>query len=154
MAAAEIGQATVCGIDLEVLRAGAGDPILLLHGMQTLSPESHFLERLAALGRVIAPSAPGFGDSPRPKDFDTVYDLVHLHHALLDSLPGGDVTLIGVSFGGWLAAEVAARRPHRLRTQLPRPRLQPVRRRQPVRLTRPRAGCLARNGVTTLRCHS
>src|SRR6185312_5411706 len=115
MAAAEIGQATVCGIDLEVLRAGAGDPILLLHGMQTLSPESHFLERLAALGRVIAPSAPGFGDSPRSKDFDTVYDLVHLHHALLDSLPGADVTLIGMSFGGWLAAEVAARCPHRLR---------------------------------------
>ncbi|HEY8290549.1 MAG TPA: alpha/beta hydrolase [Acetobacteraceae bacterium] len=114
MAAAEIGRATALGIDLEVLRAGTGDAILLLHGMQTIPADSRFLDRLSRLGQVTAPSSPGFGDSARPKDFDTVYDLVHLHHALLDSLPAGNVTLIGLSFGGWLAAEVAARCPHRL----------------------------------------
>ena len=56
----------------------------------------------------------GFGNSPRPKDFDTVYDLVHLYLELLDTLPGDKVTLLGFSFGGWLAAEVAVACSHRL----------------------------------------
>jgi len=99
---------TIHGIDLEVLRGGDGDPIVLLHGMRSLTTASRFAARLAAYGAVIAPSCPGFGLSPRPKDFDTIYDLVHLQRALLDALPGEDITLVGLSFGGWLAAEVAA----------------------------------------------
>ena len=63
---------------------------------------------------VIAPSAPGFANSPRPKDFDTVYDLVHLYLAVLRALPGDKVTVLGFSFGGWLAAEVAAACTHRI----------------------------------------
>src|SRR5277367_3285872 len=46
--------------------------------------------------------------------FDTVYDRVHLYLAVLDALPGDKVSLIGFSFGGWLAAEVAAACRHRL----------------------------------------
>jgi len=103
-----------CGIELEVLRRGTGRPILLLHGFQTVDPEARFLELLARHGEIIAPSSPGFGHSPRPKDFDTVYDLVHLYLELLDTLPGGKVTLVGFSFGGWLAAEVAVACSHRL----------------------------------------
>jgi pimeloyl-ACP methyl ester carboxylesterase len=105
---------TVAGLELEVLNLGSGRPIVLLHGMQTVSAKSRLLPRLAALGQVIAPSSPGFGNSPRPKDFDTICDLVHLHRALLEALPEGPVTLIGLSFGGWLAAELAACRPLRL----------------------------------------
>jgi pimeloyl-ACP methyl ester carboxylesterase len=104
----------VCGIELEVVRRGAGPPILLLHGFQTVDPQAGFLELLGRHREVIAPSAPGFGRSPRPKDFDTVYDLVHLYLELLDTLPGDKVTLVGCSFGGWLAAEVAAACSHRL----------------------------------------
>jgi pimeloyl-ACP methyl ester carboxylesterase len=37
-----------------------------------------------------------------------MYDLIHLQRALLDTLPGERITLAGLSFGGWLAAEVAA----------------------------------------------
>ena len=99
---------TVHGIDLEVLRGGEGDPIVLLHGMNSLTAASRLPSLLTAHGTVIAPSCPGFGDSPRPKDFDTVYDVVHLQRALLDAVPGERVTLVGLSFGGWLAAELAA----------------------------------------------
>jgi pimeloyl-ACP methyl ester carboxylesterase len=99
---------TVHGIDLEVLRGGDGDPILLLHGFHGLTPESRFASLLADHGTVVAPSCPGFGDSPRPKDFDTIYDLVHMQRAVLDAIPGERITLVGLSFGGWLAAEVAA----------------------------------------------
>jgi pimeloyl-ACP methyl ester carboxylesterase len=98
----------VCGIELETLRRGAGRPMLLLHGFQTVDPQARFLELLGRHREIIAPSGPGFGRSPRPRDFDTVYDLVHLYLEVLESLPGEKATLLGFSFGGWLAAEVAA----------------------------------------------
>lgn len=92
---------------LEVLRRGAGSPLLLLHGINPISPSAPFLDRLAAQGEVLAPSHPGFGGSPLPANFDTMYDLVHLYLGVLDAIPAGEVTLIGFSFGGWIAAEVA-----------------------------------------------
>jgi pimeloyl-ACP methyl ester carboxylesterase len=111
---AEREQLRVRGIELEVVRRGAGRTILLLHGFQTIDPEARFLELLSRHGEIIAPSSPGFGHSPRPQDFDTVYDLVHLYLELLETLPGGKAALIGLSFGGWLAAEVAVACSHRL----------------------------------------
>jgi pimeloyl-ACP methyl ester carboxylesterase len=105
---------TVQGIELEVLRRGAGRPILLLHGFDTVDPTAPFLDALARHGEVVAPSSPGFGDSRRPPDFDTVYDLVHLYLAALAALPGDKITVLGFSFGGWLAAEVAAASTHRI----------------------------------------
>jgi pimeloyl-ACP methyl ester carboxylesterase len=105
---------SVRGIDLEVLRKGTGHPILLLHGPNTIDPRSRFVELLSAHAEIIAPSHPGFGHSPRPADFDTVYDLVHLYLDLLEALPHQKVTLLGCSFGGWLAAEIAAACCHRL----------------------------------------
>jgi len=111
---AEGERLTVHGIELEVLRRGAGRPILALHGFDTIDPAAPFLDLLGQHGEIIAPSSPGFGHSPRPRDFDTIYDLVHLYLAALDELPGDKVTLLGFSFGGWLAAEVAAACSHRL----------------------------------------
>jgi len=105
----------VHGIELETVRRGAGRPILLLHGFQTIDPAARFLDLLARHGEIIAPSSPGFGKSSRPKDFDTVYDLVHLYLELADTLSPEKVTLIGLSFGGWLAAEVGAACSDRLR---------------------------------------
>jgi pimeloyl-ACP methyl ester carboxylesterase len=101
-------------IALEVVRRGAGQPILALHGMQPIDPAARFLDLLGRHAEIIAPSHPGFGDSPRPEDFDTVYDLVHLYLDLLESLPQRKVTLLGFSFGGWVAAEIAAACCHRV----------------------------------------
>ncbi len=92
--------------DLEVLRRGSGKPILLVHGIHPVSPRAAFLDLLAGHGDVIAPSHPGFGNSPRPEDFDTVYDLVQLYREVLDALPASAV-VVGFSFGGWIAAEIA-----------------------------------------------
>jgi pimeloyl-ACP methyl ester carboxylesterase len=105
---------TVRGIELEVLRAGKGEPMLLLHGLHTVDPDAPFLALLGQHAEIIAPSHPGFGHSPRPNGFDTIYDLVHLYLDLLDMLPHPKVTLLGFSFGGWLAAEIAATCCHRL----------------------------------------
>lgn len=105
---------TIHGIDLEVVRRGAGAPVVLLHGFQQIEPDARFVELLAQRAEVIAPSHPGFGRSARPKDFETVYDLVNLYAAFLDALPFDTVTLVGFSFGGWLAAELAARSCHKI----------------------------------------
>jgi pimeloyl-ACP methyl ester carboxylesterase len=102
------------GIALEVLRRGRGAPLLLLHGMETVPPDARFLDLLGRHAEVIAPSAPGFGRSPRPEGFETVYDLVHLYLDLIERLPHEKVTLMGLSFGGWLAAEIAVKCSHRL----------------------------------------
>ena len=104
----------VGGIDLEVVRRGAGRPVLLLHGAQTVDPRAPFLEMLGRHAEIIAPSHPGFGRSARPADFETVYDLVNFYFDFLETLPQEKVTLIGFSFGGWLAAELAVKCRHRL----------------------------------------
>ena len=63
---------TVNGIELEVLRRGAGTPVLLLHGMDTVHPKAGFLDLLGRDAEIIAPSSPGFGNTQRPADFDTM----------------------------------------------------------------------------------
>ena len=112
--AAEI--VSVAGVEVEVLRRGAGNPLLLLHGFQHIDPRLPIVDLLARDVELIAPSHPGFGRSSRPMDFGTVYDLVHLYLGLLDSLPKGPLTLMGLSFGGWLAAEVAVKAGRRIDT--------------------------------------
>lgn len=105
---------SVGGVELDVLRRGAGRPLLLLHGMQTIDPQARFLDLLGRGCEIIAPSHPGFGLSARPPEFETVYDLVHLYLDVLEALPYEKVALVGLSFGGWLAAEVAIKCSHRI----------------------------------------
>jgi pimeloyl-ACP methyl ester carboxylesterase len=104
---AALDRLSAYGIELETLSAGAGHPMLLLHGMTPLDPAAPVVDLLAAHAKIVAPSHPGFGGSPRPAAFDTIYDLVHLYRDVLDHLPHETVTLLGLSFGGWLAAEIA-----------------------------------------------
>jgi pimeloyl-ACP methyl ester carboxylesterase len=104
----------IAGFELEVLRRGSGKPILIIHGNNPVHPRATFVDGLAADGEVIAPSHPGFGASPLPPDFDTMYDLVNLYLSVLESIPDGDVTVIGLSFGGWIAAELAVTNPRGL----------------------------------------
>jgi pimeloyl-ACP methyl ester carboxylesterase len=78
---------SVGGVELEVLRRGAGRPVLVLDGVQTVDPQACFLDLLGRGFEIIAPSHPGFGLSPRPAEFETVYDLVHLYLDVLDALP-------------------------------------------------------------------
>jgi len=95
------------GIDLEVVRRGAGRPVVVLHGMQNVDPRAPFLDMLGEHAEIIAPSHPGFGRSARPAGFETVYDLLHFYLDFLEGLPHDKITLMGLSFGGWLAAELA-----------------------------------------------
>ena len=103
--------------ELEILRAGdeSADTLLLIHGINPISPKAPFVAELARTRYVIAPSHPGFGASPLPPDFDTMYDLVNLYLDVLDHLPGDDIAIAGFGFGGWIAAELAVSGHPRLR---------------------------------------
>jgi pimeloyl-ACP methyl ester carboxylesterase len=95
------------GVPLSYLDLGAGAPILVLHGAGGLPPDAPFLGGLAKHGRVIAPTHPGFGRAELPDWIDSIDDLAYIYLDLLDALDLHDVTVIGFSLGGWLAAEIA-----------------------------------------------
>jgi pimeloyl-ACP methyl ester carboxylesterase len=103
--------------ELEILRAGdeSADPLLLIHGINPISPNAPFVAELARTHCIVAPSHPGFGASPLPPDFDTMYDVVNLYLDVLDNLPGDEIAVAGFGFGGWIAAELAVAGHPRLR---------------------------------------
>lgn len=105
---------TVQGVQLEVFEQGRGQPILVLHGEDGLASQAPFLTLLAAHGRVIAPSHPGFGHSPDSDDIDTVDDLSYLYLDLLAEQNLREVVVLGCSLGGWIAAEMAVKSTERI----------------------------------------
>jgi len=104
----------ISGVDLELFQRGAGEPLLFLHGGSGPERGSQFLDALAQQYRVVAPSHPGFGRSSLPESFDKVDDLAYFYLDLIDALDLDRVVLVGHSFGGWIAAEMAVRCCHRL----------------------------------------
>jgi pimeloyl-ACP methyl ester carboxylesterase len=102
------------GISIEALVAGQGRPLLFLHGIDYFAQQRPFVDRLAQGFRVIAPRHPGFGATRRPTWMRTVGDIAYLYLDLIDRLALDDVVLVGSSFGGWVALEMAVRQPARL----------------------------------------
>jgi pimeloyl-ACP methyl ester carboxylesterase len=101
-------------VGLELLTAGRGQPLLVLHDYDYLNRWHPYLERLAESYRVLVPSHPGFGRSELPMDFDSVEDLALLYLELLRGLDERPAHLIGLGFGGWVALEMAVRCSHDL----------------------------------------
>jgi pimeloyl-ACP methyl ester carboxylesterase len=92
-----------------MLDQGSGRPMLFLNAGIGIDPGAAALNRLAERVRVIAPSHPGFGGSERPTWMTTVDDLSYFYLDLLDALDLNDVIVVGVSFGAWIAAEIAVK---------------------------------------------
>jgi pimeloyl-ACP methyl ester carboxylesterase len=57
--------------------------------------------------QVLIPTHPGFNGTPRAAQLDSVRALAGLYAALVDQLELTDVTVVGNSIGGWVAAELA-----------------------------------------------
>jgi len=104
------------GLRMHVAEAGAGEPLLLLHGWpQHWYEWRGVIQRLADTRRVIAPDLRGFGWTdapPGPVEPDVfVRDVI----ALLDALGIEQTDLAGHDWGGYTAMLLAARHPERFR---------------------------------------
>jgi pimeloyl-ACP methyl ester carboxylesterase len=102
------------GVGIDIWREGTGRPLLFLHPGDGFEPDDPFLSRLKERFDVLAPWHPGFGHSDFPEGWDSVADLAYFYLELLDTLKLQNAVLVGASFGGWIAAELALRGPTRV----------------------------------------
>ncbi len=101
----------------KVIVGGQGPPLLYLHAIMGLQWDP-FLDALAQTRTVYAPYLPGTvpGDPDAHKAIEDVWDLTLCYDEILDALglAGQPVAAVGHSFGGMLAAELAATFPPRV----------------------------------------
>jgi pimeloyl-ACP methyl ester carboxylesterase len=94
------------GFRIRYLEAGAGEPLVVLHGGCGLRHyTSH--DMLAQSRRVILFEAPGFGTSPVNERSQTMADLANTMAKAVENLGISSFDLWGTSFGGKLATWLA-----------------------------------------------
>lgn len=100
-------------IETEVEISGSGPPLVYLHGPWGLGPDRAFVARLAETHTVHAPKHPGTsrGDPEAVHALDGWLDLIVYYGELFDRLGLGAPPIVGHSFGGLVAAELAAAAP-------------------------------------------
>lgn len=100
-------------IAARVLVAGTGEPLLFLHGAGGLWWDP-FLEELSREYTVHAVEHPGANVSEDLEHLPGLWELVLFYDELLDALGLDTVRVLGHSFGGMVAAELAANSPRRV----------------------------------------
>lgn len=109
---------TVENITLNVVEAGTGEPVLLLHGWPTCAHLwRHILPPLSKRYRAIAPDLPGFGYSDKPLDVSysfRYYDRVL--EGLVEELGVSQVHLVVHDLGGPVGLYWATQHPERIRS--------------------------------------
>lgn len=110
------GTLSVEGIETHYLRAGSGEPVVLLHGLGASSYSWRFaFPALADRFDVIAPDLPGFGRSGKPWDHD--YSIAGQHRwvmSFLDGLGVKKARFVGNSMGGVISLWAALETPERV----------------------------------------
>src|ERR1700693_3588105 len=98
-------------VKLRLTRGGAGRPVLVLHHDIGTLDRMPFYDALADRFEVIVPQHPGFGTQERPNWMRHPRDLAALYQWALADLGVERPSLVGLGFGGWVAAEMAALAP-------------------------------------------
>jgi len=100
---------------VQVRRAGSGPPLVYLHSAAGEGLDLPLLPELARHFSVIAPMFPGFGESEGIEKIDGMEDAVFHLLDLFERLQlTGPQQVMGLSLGGWMAAELATRYPERV----------------------------------------
>src|SRR5579884_322745 len=106
---------TVAGAPMNVIELGSGPPVVFVHGLA--GSRQNWLEQLVPFSddhRVVVMDLPGFGASPMPPDEISIPGYGRLLDGLMDALEIDACAVVGNSMGGFIAAELAIRFPHRL----------------------------------------
>jgi pimeloyl-ACP methyl ester carboxylesterase len=109
-----VAQVEVLGRRIHEVRGGSGKPLLYLHSAMGEAMWLPYMDELAAGRELHVPAHPGFLGSQGIDEIRDVEDLVYHYLAYLDLMRWKAVDVIGVSLGGWIAAEIAARYPERV----------------------------------------
>jgi pimeloyl-ACP methyl ester carboxylesterase len=104
-----------CNFEAKVKTAGSGPPLVYLHAAAGPIWDP-FVEGLTERFTVYAPHHPGTGETARDSihAVDSLWDLILVYDELFDTLGLASVPIIGTSFGGMMACEIAAHRPERV----------------------------------------
>jgi pimeloyl-ACP methyl ester carboxylesterase len=111
---AQDGLTEIAGARIELIKRGSGRPLLLLHPAIGIKATDAVIDRLAQSFTVLAPSHPGFGRSELPRALTTVDDLAYFYLDLMEALDLREAVVAGISFGGWIAAEIAIKSTERI----------------------------------------
>lgn len=106
------------GTELHYLRAGEGEPLLLIQGMSAthLAWGRPFLEELERSFDTIVFDNRGMGLSGQAELPFTIADLAADAAGLLDALELESAHVVGISMGGMIAQELALAHPERIRS--------------------------------------
>jgi pimeloyl-ACP methyl ester carboxylesterase len=96
---------------VHLLRGGTGAPLLFLHAAGGAGQWLEFHQLLARQFEVLAPDHPGFGGSDEFPEVEAMDDLVYHYLDVIGRLGLDRPHVVGASFGGWIAAELAVAAP-------------------------------------------
>lgn len=102
------------GVNQEIYRAGGGQPLVFLHGVECFRGGDALVAALAQRYAVTAPVTPGYAEVADAAPLRDIHDLALHYDTLMEELGIDDAVLVGHSFGGMIAAEIAAHVPKRV----------------------------------------
>src|SRR5439155_1093316 len=103
----------IAGLAVCVRESGSGPTTLVLHH-STGPLWTDFYTALAGSFSIVAPDMPGYAMSERPDWARHPRDEAILVSQLIDELGLDRINLVGLGFGGWVAAELATMRGRQL----------------------------------------
>jgi pimeloyl-ACP methyl ester carboxylesterase len=98
-------------LDLIALEMGRGKPLLVLHEELGCPGPLAWQASLAKSRKLVIPLHPGFGRTPRLEWISSIRDLACFYARFVREQSLAPVDVVGFSFGGWIAAEMAANDP-------------------------------------------
>ena len=107
--------AHVAGSRTRLRTAGTGDPLLVLHHDIGSLDRLPFYDALAERFTVYLPAHPGYDGAERPAWMRSVRDMAVAYQGFLAERNLTGVSLVGLGFGGWIAAEMATMAPRGFR---------------------------------------
>ena len=96
-------------LSLTLSEAGAGRPVLVLHGGGGPATVAGLAQHLSRTAHTITPVHPGWDGTHRPDWLTGIDDLALAYLHMLRDRRLRDVLVVGSSLGGWTAAEMAVR---------------------------------------------